>query len=105
MGTNFILFIWLRSNLICPIITIDPADAETYFCRAFVKHCLAQPTGDQNKAAQFDILGDLNTAIDLGLETAAVYYNRGQAKKAVGDADGARADFAKANALDPSFEC
>ena len=47
-------------------------------------------------------IADMTQAIKLVPEYAEAYYWRGQAKKALGEEDAAKADFHKAKELDPN---
>ena len=46
---------------------------------------------------------DYNEAIRIDPKYAQAYYNRGLAKKALGDVSGAMGDFGQLHALDPEF--
>jgi Flp pilus assembly protein TadD len=48
-------------------------------------------------------IADFNEAIQLDLKDAVAYYNRGLAKRAIGDAAGGDADIVRARQLNPNI--
>ncbi|MEO5810224.1 MAG: tetratricopeptide repeat protein, partial [Sphingomicrobium sp.] len=49
-------------------------------------------------------IADFSRAIVLNPEYAESYYNRGIAKRRIGDAEGAKVDRARAAELDPKYK-
>jgi len=48
-------------------------------------------------------IADYSTALEIGPDSAATYYNRGVARKAIGDPKGAIDDYDKAISAAPRF--
>lgn len=75
-------------------IELNPANAELYLNRGYIKHLI----NDYNGAMQ-----DYNKAININKNFAYAYNNRGALKVAMGDIDGAMQDYNQALAINPKY--
>jgi len=73
------------------VLKIDPDNARAYFHRGF-SHLVAREDGETDPAGA---VREFTKAVELGLDNAKVYYFRADARKRVGDLEGALLDYKK----------